>query len=394
MSSHFSHICFFAYKLHTFRSKDEIEATRQLEFLDTEMDGAVEIVARGTMERQDQEEFQLQIAQEAFDKGLALWIQSDFDSAMREFQRSLEIREDVCGRSDPGTAKCYQWVGTIFFHQEDYERALDNFSRCFRIQNEQLTSDKKSDARGIVASWINKALEAKGMSKSSEKALYWRNMMSCIEHEQRGDTRHKQEKYDRAIESYQTALQLEHSRRNMSSSTPSRPLVDAADLYYKIGRCNKSLGFCHRAMMAFRQAYGIYSTFGLDTRYTQQTYDHMVDAAFDMGFRYSVVSDYMQSIDTSIRNERTGDWMVERDCEQALKSYQAAIAIEENCVGMLQGTSALLYFKVGKVYNLLGDKDKALVYVCRALGIFELILGPQHRYTTSTIKLIRSMTKS
>ena len=83
---------------------------------------------KDTQESEDQKEFQLQLAQECFDNGITYWSNSEHEPAMIEFQRALEIREEISGRLNEGTAKCYLWVGSIFWHKDEYEKALDNFS--------------------------------------------------------------------------------------------------------------------------------------------------------------------------------------------------------------------------------------------------------------------------
>jgi len=353
---------------------------------------AVEMLMPGTEQRNEQEEFQLQMAKEYFEKGLNYWTGSELMNAMREFSRSLEIREDICGRKDSETAKCYLWVGTIYFLQEQYDRALDDFCRCYRIQYELSRND--DSACHVVTNWINKSLDAKGTKDSKEKDLYWKKLMKCIELEKKGDSLKKSGKYDRAIEAYRTVLQFEYLRRHLNPATPGRPLADCGDLYYKIGRCCQVDNNLDRAMMEYRQAFCVFmAKFGANHRHTMKAIDQMVEVAIDMGFQASAAEKYVEQIPKSVRHEQTADWMLEtkKDPSGALNEYQSALEIEGGYVGKTQVACAMLYFKMGKAHQKLNQSQQALLYLCRAVGIFESILGLQHRNTTAAIKLMKSL---
>lgn len=350
------------------------------------------MLMHGTEERNEQEEFQLQMAKEYFEKGLNYWTDSDMDNAMREFSQSLEIREDMCGKKDPETAKCYLWVGTIHFLQDEFDRALDDFCRCFRIQLEM--ADGNKDSCHVVVNWINKSLDAKEMEEK-DKDVYWKKFMTCIEQDQKGDSLKDSGKYERAIESYRTAVKFEYLRRQLNPAIPGRPLADCADLYVKMGRCYESIGSLDRAMVEYRQALVIYhSKYGQNHRHTIKTTEQMVDLVLEMGYQSHMAEAYVESIPQSVRHEQTGDWLLDinKSPEGAIKEYEAALVSENGYLGKTQVACGTLYYKLGKAYHKWNKSQQAVMYWVRAAGIFESVLGAQHKETTAVMKLIRGMT--
>jgi tetratricopeptide (TPR) repeat protein len=307
---------------------------------------------------------------------------------MVEFQRALEIREQISGRLNEGTAKCYLWVGSIFWHKDQYEKALDNFSRSFRIRLE-LSGSK--GYFGIDTNWINKVLDVQGIV---DKDVYWRKFMSCIEHERRGDKLMAEGMYDHAIEEYRTALQFELRRRGLSANTPGRPLADAADLYLKIAQTYVEQENFVRAMMEFRQALSIYlAKFGRHQRYSIETYENMAYVGHMMGFRVTFVNDYLESIYQSILHEKTADMLLERkENLEALDEYGKALKLEEAGIGKLQVQCAMIYLKVAKACTRLGRQRSSLMFCCKALGIFDSALGSGHRNTITAMKIIQAIT--
>lgn len=357
----------------------------------SDKDGGVEMVAPGTDQRNEQEEFEMQIAQESFDRGMQFWTDSKFDDSLRQFMRSLEIREDLRGRCDELTAKGYLWVATVYFHKKELDRALDHLSRAFRIQYEMAMGDSTKCQNTMH--WINKVLSAKGVKSVEDKGLYWKKLMKCIEHEGKGDVWRQEGKFDWAIESFRAALHLEYSRRGMNPGTHGRQLVDAADIFVKIGKCYQLQKKHERAMMEFRQAYAIYLAWGGNNqRYALQTWDAMADATFGMGFRAAVIGDYLASMQASIRCEQAGDWMAEsKDYDNALQQYKSALELEGKVVGLVQCSVGMVHFKMGKVYKKLDKRQDALIHLCKAVGTFDRILGSDHKYTSTTMKLLQSM---
>jgi tetratricopeptide (TPR) repeat protein len=314
------------------------------------------------------------------------WSNIEYDLALTEFCRSLEIREDINGKYDDDTSKSYLWVGSVHWSKENHERALDCFCRAFRIR---LAVTGSKEHCGIVTNWISKVLEAKQVDKDA----YWKQIMSAVEREGKGDKLSEEGKFDRAILEYRAALQLEQRRRQSKSTVVTRPVVDAADLYVKIGRMYMALTQHDRALFEFRNALSIYlAKFGRHHRYTEETYDDIYAAAKEKGWVDSVVEEYLESLYDSIVFEKNGDMLNEqRDYVGASREYEQALKLEEGGMGKLHLPSAALYSKLAKIYAGQGNKDQALYHCCIALGIYDAALGSHHRLTITTNKMIKAL---
>ena len=118
--------------------------------------GGIETVVKDDKEYGARKGLQLELAKGYFFNGVEYWSNTEYDLAMEEFEKVMEIREDFAGKNDESTAKALLWVGSIHWHRQEYEKAMDHFCRCFRVRME-LTGSKQYC--GIVTDWIDKVLE-------------------------------------------------------------------------------------------------------------------------------------------------------------------------------------------------------------------------------------------
>jgi tetratricopeptide (TPR) repeat protein len=338
---------------------------------------------------EEQTTFQLQLAQEAFDNGITYWGNEEFDLALSEFARALDIREDLMGKHHPDVAKSYLWVGSVYWHKKLYDMALDNFVRSFRIQLILMGGDKEQC--GIVTTWIPKVLDAKHIQN---KEAYWKQLLSAMEHERKGDTLMKEGKIDQAILAYRSAIQLELRRCNMREPSLSRPLSDVADLEMKIALAHLAQDAFEKALVEYRKAVSAYVIkFGQYHCHTKKAYAELSKALQINGWTTKSIDEYLSSLHTSILHEQSAELHMEHnDLEGALREYGACVMIEQASAGSrMQLPSAVLHTKVAKIYVKLGQRDNALKSYCKALGIYDSILGGNHRDTTKTIKSIRDL---
>jgi tetratricopeptide (TPR) repeat protein len=363
-----------------------------LQQCDSMMGVAAGVEATLREEKEDDDEFQLQLAKDCFDKGIAEWSEGEFDLAEVEFRRSLEIRELCKGAFDEDTAKSYLWTGSIYLEKQEYDRALNAFCRCFRIRV-QLTGNK--DHCGIVKNWINKVLDAKGFK---DKDNYWQAFISSIEHKKRGDELYEGGMYKDAICEYRTALSLEQRRRasyhrNADGSSDTSSAADVADLYSKVAKAYTADKSYDRATRNYRNALSLYlAGFGRYHWYTAVTLDDIGSVANKKGWNDIVVNEYLDSLFQSILHEKTGDAFLKRkDYLRATVEYEQALKLEEAGIGKLQLTSASIYCKLASIHAAQGAFDTALPLYCKAYGIYDSCLGRMHQDSTNTIKLIKRL---
>ena len=367
-----------------------------------------------TLETAEQE-FQRQIAQDAFDKGIEYWTSTDMNLALTSFQQSLDIREAMYGTYHADTAKSYLWLGTTYWNLGNFVKSLDALCRSYRIRLFLSNGDPKQCS--IVGNWINRVLEdaldlkKDGMDDVRARPHYWSMLENSISHEREGDRLADLGFFVKAIDEYKLALSLENARRRSivnakisrsdqpSESAPSQlsegAVADVADLHFRIATMQLAIRDYERSMLQYREALSIYLTkFGQTHPVTMKTYKRIAIVAGKTGWSRRAGTEYLGNLFDSILHEKTGDMLADRKgYDAALNEYKAAIGLEESCsVGMMQLPCANMYVKVADIYALQkGNADAALPYYCRALGIYEFVLGSKHSDTILTTKSIKNL---
>ena len=353
-----------------------------------------------------EEEFQRQIAQDAFDKGIEYWTSNSMDQALISFLQSLEIREALFGTYHAETAKSYLWIGTTYWNLGRCVKSLDALCRSYRIRLFLSNGDPKQCA--IVGNWINRVLEdALDQAIVKDRAHYWSLLENSISHERAGDRLAELGFYSKALEEYQSALNLENSRRQCLTGSKSQQessilcsegaVPDVADLHFRVADMYLATRSYEKAMLQYREALSVYLTkFGQTHPFTMKTYNRIKFVANKTGWSDRASNEYLGNLYDSIVHEKTGDMLNDRKgYDTALNEYKAAIGMEEACsVGMMQLPSATMYVKVADIYALhQKNVQDALPYYCRALGIFEFVLGSGHKTTIQTTKAIQNLLK-
>jgi tetratricopeptide (TPR) repeat protein len=345
-----------------------------------------EVLSTAAAQTVDDSEYQLLLAQECFDNAMTLWGEAEYDLAMPLFLRSLEIREDILGKLHDDTAKSYLWVGSIHWHKVEHERALDNFSRCFRIR---LYLYENKSRCGIVCTWIDKVLEAAG----EDAPVYWQNLLSSVEHERKGDRCQKHRQFDNAIVEYQCALRFEFHRVGARTSTRNPSLLDIADLHNKIASAMVGLGNYERAMMEYRHAHRTYlDTFGLHQVSTKKNLQKIYEVGEILGFRTEVINSYTGALYDAIYLEKSADFHFEKkEFSIALQKYDRVLRCEDQGMGHLQGYYGVICNKLAECHRRVGHTDEAMRFACTAFGIFSRVLGSDHQETRAIMRMIRKI---
>lgn len=77
----------------------------------------------------------LELAQKAYDLGKDLsWNKGDFDAALVELQKSLDIRQGVWGQFHDETSKSLYEIGRAQFAKKLYTDSLVSYRKCLRIR--------------------------------------------------------------------------------------------------------------------------------------------------------------------------------------------------------------------------------------------------------------------
>lgn len=132
----------------------------------------------------------LEKAQEAYDLGKDLsWNKGDFDAALVELRKSLQLRESVWGQFHDETSKAYYEIGRALFAKKQYTESLVAYRRCLRIRvslyGKFHTETKNADH------CVRLVVQAKGLYSGREINEAIDSIYSSMSHEIAGDTYRK-----------------------------------------------------------------------------------------------------------------------------------------------------------------------------------------------------------
>ena len=132
----------------------------------------------------------LETAQKHYETGKGLsWNKGDFDTALNELKKSLQIRESVWGMYHEDTSKSYYEIGRVLFAQKHYTDSLVAYRKCLRIRvslyGKFSTETKNADH------CVRLVVQAKGLYSGREINEAISAIYDSINHEISGDTYRK-----------------------------------------------------------------------------------------------------------------------------------------------------------------------------------------------------------
>lgn len=132
----------------------------------------------------------LETAQTHYDLGKDLsWNKGEFDTALTELQKSLQIRESIWGMFHDDTSKVYYEIGRAFFAKKLYTDSLVAYRKCLRIRvslyGKFNTESKNADH------CVRLVVQAKGLYSGREINEAIDAIYTSMNHEITGDTYRK-----------------------------------------------------------------------------------------------------------------------------------------------------------------------------------------------------------
>jgi len=79
---------------------------------------------------------------------------------------------------------------------------------------------------------------------------------------------------------------------------------------------------------------------------------------------------------------------------QALTFYRKSLEIREKVLGLQHPDTACSYYKIGFVYENMGNYHQALAYYNKALEIREKLFGKEHPNTKTVLRNIELLQKN
>lgn len=308
----------------------------------------------------------------AYDKEKYIELLSDYGGGLYSFAcyseaekivlRLLAMTTEVKGKENTDTAIIYKYLGQIYHHQGQYDKALDYFSQAHSI-NKHISRTENDETASIYncfgvlynslgdykqsLEYYRKALDILKQIKNDEDdmiASIYANIGSSLM--QIGD-------FNNALKYYQNALSI--TEEIYGTESPDTALIYdcIGSLYEDMGEYNKSLEYHFKGLEIYEQ------TLGKKHPDVATTYNNI-------GSVYNQIGDF----------------------NKALEFFEKALTIQEQVIGTNHADTARCYSNIGYIHLTLGDNKKALQYLNKARTVWEQTLGINHPDTASVINNI------
>jgi tetratricopeptide (TPR) repeat protein len=287
--------------------------------------------------------------------GMYLYQTGDYRGAREHLEHNLEI----CERAGSDTLGVIGFLGSVYYSQGDYSKALEWHDQALAEQERSLGRDHP-----LTLATVNNMALVYGSQGDYIKALEW---------------------YGRALAGQETSLGIDHPDTLATVN-------NMASVYASQGDYTKALEWFGRALA------GMETSLGGDHPSTVATVDNMA-------LVYKNQGDYTKALELHDRalagNERslgrdhpdtlmTVDNMAsvyarQGDYIKALELYDRALAGKERLLGRDHPSTFTTVDNMASVYASQGDYIKALELYDRALAGNERSLGRDHPSTVTTV---------
>jgi len=326
--------------------------------------------------------------------GLSYQFSGNFDSAVENYQKALEIFRGVYGDTHYNVARSYSNIGYASYSTGDFDRTLESFRKALEIL-EELYGPENADSimiyTGIgevkrsmgdyetAVELLNRALQLDRKLKAeedAETAIIYNNIGAVISDE--GD-------YERAVEYYRKALDI-----NIKINGENHP--DTAVRYNNLASLQAEMGDFAGALESFRKTLEIFTdTLGGNHPYVATVYNNIGDINRNLG-RYpealeasrkaleiSTAASGADSLESATSYNNIGAvYGTMGNLDAALENYEKAYRIFLEHFGENHETSATALNNIGTIYSMKGDYASALEYQKKSLDILLAVFGENH----------------
>ncbi|CAB9515220.1 Hydra magnipapillata [Seminavis robusta] len=295
--------------------------------------------------------------------GHILMQQEDYDGALLEFERSIELsKEEQNDGLDPDMSKSYNNLGLALHQKGELDGAFEAFSKALEMAESTLGDNDPTiaayyvnlgslcEARGEVDNamqWFNKALAIEelvlGEDHPSTATTYIRVADLLAE---KGDTDGAFERWEMALRVQETAFGLNYHGN--------------ADTCLKLGRALVANQDYEEALKRFRRS--------LEIEQSVRGDDHP---------RLAVTHD-----------EIAGVLMLQEKHSAAMEEYRSALAIRQVALDPVSSDLGISHTNIGVALQLLGDHDAALSEFRKGIVIHEKTLGKDNATTAVAYRLL------
>ncbi|MDE7228825.1 MAG: CHAT domain-containing protein [Treponemataceae bacterium] len=290
---------------------------------------------------------------------------SDYNTALKYYQKCLSLRKSIFGENHKDTAKCYANIGLVYEFKCDYKSALSYFQKALAIrqkvfgENHLETTDSYHDIAaenyllGNYEEAIDYFLKALDIRKSiagsaSYEAAHTLGALATVYI----DT----EWYEDALWANDTAEQIYTELLPPLSSNFAMLYNEKGRIYWGLGNYDKTLHYYGKSLEIYQTVYGE------ENVYTAKAY-------LNIGHVYQAMGDY----------------------SRAIANLEKSLEINRAIFGNSHFDIALCYEQLGAVYRSKNDFDTALAYFNQALDMYKRLVGETHIEVARCYLLIGSI---
>lgn len=285
------------------------------------------------------------------------------------------------------------YLGEIFAHFGEFDKALEFYQKCLGIQInlETENDDLARTYNGIGAVWYQKGGYDMAL-EFHQKSLSIRLNINGSDHPRVAESYNdigliwsEKGEFNKALSYYYQSLAI--LLKTLGSGHPS-----VAESYNNIGADFYRIGDHNKALEFFRQCLDIeLNTLGPEHPNLATSFNNIGTIYRNIGDYDKAIDYYLQSLDIRLKtrggahptaaisyNNIGNVWRQKSEFEKALEFYHTALDIRLKSLGNKHPDVATSYNNIGLVWSEKGEYDKALEFYQKSLEIRLETLGPDH----------------
>lgn len=327
-----------------------------------------------------------------------LYDYGEYESALDVNLRQLKIRKKLYGPKHIDIALSFFNIGSIYFQQSDYTKALEYYNRARSVWKMNLV--KESELRspfynniGVIydrQGYFNKALDYHQKAlRINQKILGEKHFETATSYNNIGTVYSELEEYGKALENYFKALNIRMETVGDKHPFTANSYNNIGVVYVKQEEYEKALEHFNEALRIHMEVLGLnHQDTAVSFHNIGSLYEHQ--GCYEKALEYSLKALHIyekvygtENYYTAVSYDGIGKvYAGLKDYSQALKYHFKALAVftkihdSEN----LPLPSAVACNNIGFVYYKMNEKDMALKYLQKALSVYEKLLSKGHSY--------------
>jgi len=299
--------------------------------------------------------------------------------AMKHYHQAIEIYKEIAPRSFD-LAALYNQLAQLYKSLGNYQNALKNHQKALELKKVQSNPNQPSIATsynniGNVYKLMGRYVDALGYYQKALKIRYEilgkEHLLTAQSYNNIAGLYHALGSFDKALEYHQKALNI----RKIKSKKLYHSYHNIARTYQRLGKYAKALEFYH---------YSIASNSD-DTSLLWESYNNLAQIYIELGknkkayFNIKKALKYKGSlfeenhINSAILYSTLSKYHHKnKTYKKALRFQQKALKIQLETLGKESIETIYSYHTIAKIYQSMGEDDKALKSIEEAINIFLL----------------------